>query len=198
MSPRETRIAAALLFSLLLACAGGGDEAASADPPAAPAGTVGAGGELIGPAAPPAGAYTLLDSATVDLDGDGTPERVELSASVEVDGEGRPLWEDGHRWLVLVRDGEAAYPLLEEFVPWGGAAFWVLESDTGGPPAILVETRSRFSDRVGIAAASFRYDAGRGGFVREGGVDVSGTVLHGDPARMPVLVPDSSPSRAGG
>lgn len=180
MTRRWTAIAALLLC----ACAGGGEggEAAGRE----------AGDSVIGPGPLASGAYSLLDSAAVDLDLDGTAERVELSATVEVDEAGRPLWEDGHGWRVVVRDGEAAYPLLEEFVPWGTAAFWIVASDTAGPPAILVETRSRLSGRVGITAATFRFDPARRGFRREGRVEVSGEVLHGDPAGLPMLVPDTA------
>ncbi len=38
--------------------------------------------------------------ACVDLDGDATLEEIEIRADVELDARGRPLWKDGHRWVV--------------------------------------------------------------------------------------------------
>lgn len=128
---------------------------------------------LVRPAAPRY-AYTLLDSATADVDGDGHPERVDLAATVEMGADGRPLWEDGHQWMVAVRDGADTYPLVERFVPWGGAAFWIVAADTAGPAAILVQTSTLASGSGGMRVETFVYDPARGGYARTGSAGAFG------------------------
>lgn len=161
------------VLALLAACA-----AAPRDPPAragsAPVRTMTAAGDtLIRPAAPRY-AYTLLDSATADVDGDGAPERVDLAATVELDARGEPLWDDGHQWMVAVRDGGETYPLAERFVPWGGMAFWVVAGDSAGPAAILVQTSTYAFGGGGVRLERFEFDRSRGGYVRMGAVEAFG------------------------
>lgn len=148
------------------------DSAVSAAQPSAAARTM-AGDTLIRPAAPKYD-YTLLDSATADVDGDGTPERVDLAATVEIGDDGRPLWEDGHQWMVAVRDGAETYPLIERFVPWGGAAFWIVAEDTAGPAAILVQTSTFVGGSGGMRVEKFVFDRARGGYARTGSVGAFG------------------------
>jgi hypothetical protein len=128
---------------------------------------------LIRPAVPRY-AYTLLDSATADVDGDGAAERVDLAATVELDGRGVPLWEDGHAWMVAVRDGADTYPLIERFVPWGGAAFWIVAPDSAGPATILVQTSTFAGGSGGMRLEAFVHDRARGGYVRTGDVGAFG------------------------
>jgi hypothetical protein len=137
---------------------------------------------LIRPAAPRYD-YTLLDSATADVDGDGTSERVDLAATVGLDERGVPLWDDGHTWMVAVRDGADTYPLMERFVPWGGAAFWIVAQDSAGPAAILVQTSTLAFGGGGMRLEKFVFDRARGGYARIGSVGADGTpaVYRGPP-----------------
>jgi hypothetical protein len=145
---------------------------------------------LIRPAAP-RHTYTLLDSATADVDGDGTPERVELAATVELDTRGEPLWDDGHTWMVAVRDGADTYPLIERFVPWGGAAFWIVAEDSAGPAAVLVQTSTYAFGGGGVRLEKFVFDRARGGYARIGSVGASGNpaAYRGPPAGIGILPP---------
>jgi hypothetical protein len=115
------------------------DSSASIAPPSTAARTV-EDDTLIRPAAPKY-AYTLLDSATADVDGDGAPERVDLAATVEIGDDGQPLWDDGHTRMVAVRAGAETYPLIERFVSWGGAP-----TEESAPPAHEPRTRGPHSD----------------------------------------------------
>lgn len=184
-----------VLLALVPACG----TADADDPPAARADsasaatavTQGASGDtLIRPAAP-GYPYTLLDSATADVDGDGTPERVELAATVEVGADGQPLWEDGHQWMVAVRDGADTYPLVERFVPWGGAAFWIVAEDSAGPAAILVQTSALAFGGGGMRVEKFVFDPARRGYARTGVVQASGrpAVYRGPPPGIGILPP---------
>lgn len=79
-----------------------------------------------------------------DLNGDGEHETVVLAADVDVDARGRPLWEDGHRWAVLVEHPAGAPPTLlyAAFVPHGTVTAAVgATSAEGGARVVLVERR---------------------------------------------------------
>ena len=88
--------------------AGGGAAGADADPPAPPI------VQLIDSTIPPAVAgeagWDYHQSVGVDLNGDGRPERVVLTARVEL-VRGRPAWDDGQPWQVYVesQDGTRTY-----------------------------------------------------------------------------------------
>ena len=154
-------------------------------PASVPVGRTAAFDTFIRPAVPRY-AYTLLDSATADVDGDGAAERVELAATVELDGRGVPLWDDGHAWMVAVRDGADTYPLMERFVSWGGAAFWIVAPDSAGPATILVQTSTYAGGSGGsggMRLEAFVYHRARGGYVRTGDVGAFGhpAVYRGPP-----------------
>lgn len=79
----------------------------------------------------------LLDSAAVDLEDDGVPERVELRARVERDDRGRLMWDDGQEWSLVVDDEEGVYTLFEGWVQLGTLGFWLLESGGDTPVSIV-------------------------------------------------------------
>jgi hypothetical protein len=178
---------------VLLAACGAADRADPPAPPAQPSASApksGDGDTLIRPAAPKYD-YTLLDSATADVDGDGVPERVDLAATVELDDRGSPLWDDGHTWMVAVRDGAETYPLIERFVSWGGAAFWIVAEDTAGPAAILVQTSTFVGGSGGMRVEKFVFDRARGGYARTGSVGAFGesAAYRGPPPGIGTLPP---------
>lgn len=185
----------AAVLAILPACGGASRaEPVPADGPAGEPAPTDARDTLIQPAAPRYD-YTVLDGATADVDGDGAPERIDLAATVEVDADGRPLWEDGHHWMVAVRDGADTYPLAQHFVPWGGAAFWIVADDSAGPAAILVQTTSRFAEHGGTRLEKFVFDRGRGGYVRTAVVQAFGTAQYRGPPDMPTLLPPTARER---
>ena len=63
----------------------------------------------------------------VDLNGDGRNERVSLRSDVSVGSNDKPLWEDGHRWAVVVEDGARQTLLYGAFVPNGHVEMAILE-----------------------------------------------------------------------
>ena len=99
---------------------------------------------------------------TADLDNDGRGEAVVIAADVETLDDGTPLWEDGHRWVVFVADGDAAHRLLyAAFVPHGRVAAAVLEPGAEGQRAVLVVERTPYRLRtltVRYAAGAARLD----------------------------------------
>jgi hypothetical protein len=177
-------------LTLLAACGRNPDPRPARADTAAPAAETASADTLIRPAEPRY-PYTLLDSATADVDGDGAPERVDLAATVEMGDDGRPLWEDGHQWMVAVRDGTETYPLVERFVPWGGAAFWIVAEDTAGPAAILVQTSALSFGGGGMRIEKFIFDPARRGYVRVDDVEAFGSraTYRGPPSGIGTLPP---------
>ncbi|HEX2078434.1 MAG TPA: hypothetical protein VHG08_12020 [Longimicrobium sp.] len=191
LRPSRIPLIAATL-AILAACGGASraepapaDTADSEPTPAAARDT------LVRPAAPRYD-YTVLDSATADVDGDGAPERIDLAATVEMGEDGLPLWEDGHHWMIAVRDGADTYPLAQHFVPWGGAAFWIVADDLAGPAAILVQSTTRFAETGGTRLEKFVFDRARGGYVRTAVAEAFGTAQYRGPPDMPALLPPTA------
>jgi hypothetical protein len=129
--------------------------------------------------------YTVFDSATYDVDGDGVAERADLSAIVGRSESGWE-WDDNNQWLVAVRDGADAYPLLRESLP-GSAAFWIVRTDSIGPPAILVQTSLLTMTGAGTRLEKFVFDREKGGFVRTGSVEAWGPAEYRGPPDDDVL-----------
>jgi len=163
MTIRSVRMAALVL---LCACADAKDRAAAREPdPVRPdtvvrkadVGSLDIGG-------------TLLDSVTVDVDGDGTAERIDLGVNAGRDERGEMQWDIHNQWSVIVRDGPDSYPLLHECCP-GSAAFWVIAADSTRPAEILVQTVDLTTSRGGTRLAKFVFDRARGGYVRTGLVE---------------------------
>jgi len=71
---------------------------------------------------------SLVGETTWDLDHDGTDEEIELHVDADRE-QGQFIWDDGQRWLLLVRDGEKTYPLYDAFVPLGVVEFWVFSEE---------------------------------------------------------------------
>lgn len=107
---------------------------------------------------------TLYDSVTIDLDGDGTAERVELGSNIPSDS---TAYDVHHRWSVIVRDGPDSYPLLHDYVD-AATAFWVIPADSTRPAEILLQTSRVYGPTEGTTLQKFVFDRARGGYVRTG------------------------------
>jgi hypothetical protein len=118
--------------------------------------------------------FTVFDSITVDVDGDGAAERVDLSASVSVDEKGSVQWDvDPPEWRVVVHDGADSYALFRSNEP-AAAAFWIVREDSIRPPAILVQASTLYVGGGGTQLWRFVFDRSRGGYVLEGKVGARG------------------------
>ncbi len=170
----------------------------------APADTVPA---VVRPRAVDLEGLALVDSAALDLDGDGSEERIELRVQAERLPDGRVLWEDGHRWVVVVREGGGsngrAFPLLDAFVPHGTVRFRLVErwdeasgtgpdresaesdGDPGEPPepgaggiSVVIAVESSTG---GVWVTEWRFDPGEGGYVGVSRLRVEGRLIHRTP-----------------
>lgn len=68
---------------------------------------------------------TLLERVYDDVDSDGKDESIELYTSAQRGPDGMMEWDDGQRWLLLVRDGGKKFPLFDGFIQLGQVEFWV-------------------------------------------------------------------------
>jgi hypothetical protein len=87
-----------------------------------------------------------------DLDGDGSTERVIVAADVQIGARNTPLWEDGHRWAVIVEGGGARTLLYGAFVPNGDVETAVLSPDSTNHRNILVRERTPQQSRTFVVA----------------------------------------------
>ena len=88
-----------------------------------------------------------------DLDGDAVLEQVTLVADVTLNERGDPIWEDGHRWAVLVVDGAERTLLYAAFVPNGHVEAAVLTADAAtNRRHILVRERTPQQSRSLVIA----------------------------------------------
>jgi hypothetical protein len=120
-------------------------------PPPMPAGVA------VAPA--PVRAYShIVATQRADVTGDGRSDTIELSADAEVDRSGRPIWDHGHRWRLIVRTAVGDFLLLDEFLPHAMAELRVgrrAVDEPGAPPAVAVTWRMR----GGGGGLRFRFDA---------------------------------------
>lgn len=77
-----------------------------------------------------------------DLSGDGSPEQVVLASDVVLNDRGLPLWEDGHRWAVVVRDGGRDTLVFASFVPNGFVEAAVLTASSEGDRDLWIQERT--------------------------------------------------------
>jgi hypothetical protein len=101
---------------------------------------------------------TLYKTTTLDLDGDGEEEVIELHVNAGKTEDGVFAWDDGQTWLLVVKDGEKTYPLFDDFVQLGSVDFSTMRFD--GKPGIVMIMRSH-SDRI---VRKFTYNKDENGY----------------------------------
>jgi hypothetical protein len=104
---------------------------------------------------------SLYDQTEFDLDRDGEMEQIEMYVNAEKDEKGEFMWDDGHNWLFVVKDGEHTYPLFDGWVQLGKLSFWLIESD-GTPMIILLKTGT-----AEFNLQTFTFNAEESGFIQE-------------------------------
>lgn len=96
-----------------------------------------------------AASWTHRRTILADLDGNGAAEQVVLTADVALDARGRALWEDGHRWALLVEESSGQTLLYGAFVPNGHVEAAVLTADAPGSRRhVLVRERTPHQSRT--------------------------------------------------
>jgi hypothetical protein len=93
---------------------------------------------------------TKLDEFTYDLDSDNSEEKIELYTAAGRNENGEMLWDDGQKWLLVVWDGEKAYPVLSEYVQLGSVYFTISNNGVGEAANInvIINTGAGHSLRV--------------------------------------------------
>ena len=123
----------ALISGALLCCAG--DVAPSPNPLVAPPLEIRVSeAEVL--------AWAFRQEASADLDGDGSAEVVILASDVSFSTAGVPLWEDGHRWALVIQDRDRPGLAYAAFVPRGRVEAAVLQPSSEGKREVLVQERT--------------------------------------------------------
>ncbi|MER1957229.1 MAG: hypothetical protein ABS942_07610 [Solibacillus sp.] len=104
---------------------------------------------------------TLYKQASVDLDEDGTAEQIELYVNAEKTENGLFAWDDGQKWMLVVKDGEKTYPLFDDYVQLGTIDFSTTTFDE--QPGIVM-MMVQHSDRT---VQKFTYDLHGNGYQKE-------------------------------
>lgn len=141
----------ALLFGAVLACEASPEpiEKVPPPPPPPPIDTMGV------TSVDTAAAWGYRHVAEADVDGDGTEERLVLTADVALSRRADPLWEDGHRWAAFVEEPSGERTLVyAAFVPNGFVQAAVLIPDPDGRRPILLQERT--PGRVRTLAVDYR------------------------------------------
>jgi hypothetical protein len=106
--------------------------------------------------------WRYQQSVIADLDGDGADETIVLISDVSLDPGGAPLWEDGHRWQVYVRETDGSVTRLyarflangkltaEIVTPASGTALALVLLEQTPTRMALYEFRYRGPNRVQV------------------------------------------------
>lgn len=74
---------------------------------------------------------TLLCRFDADLDQDGTEEGIEMYTSAQKDSKGEVMWDDGQKWLLLVREEDKDFVLYDNYIQLGELKFWLYTEENG-------------------------------------------------------------------
>jgi hypothetical protein len=88
----------------------------------------------------------------VDLNADGSTERLVIASDVTVMQNGEPLWEDGHRWAVYAERGDTRTLLYAAFLPHGVAEVALAAPDELGRQSVVVVERTPQHSRTLVVA----------------------------------------------
>lgn len=107
----------------------------------------------IAPAVAGEGGWNYHRTAEADLNGDGRPERVVLTAMVEL-YRGRPAWDDGQYWQVYIQeqDGRRTYVYARR-LQLGTLAMRITSGSNSVPPAIVL--LEHLPDQLSVYEASY-------------------------------------------
>lgn len=72
---------------------------------------------------------TVLDSYSLDIDGDGTEEKIELLTSAERGSDGIILWDDGQEWKLTVKKKDSEFVLFHGRIQIGMLNHQIYEVD---------------------------------------------------------------------
>jgi hypothetical protein len=112
----------------------------------------------IPPAVAGAAGWNFQQSAEADLDGDGGPERVVLTARVEL-YRGRPAWDDGQPWQVYVESAAGARTYLySQRLQLGTLTMRLTQAEPGQRPSIVL--LEHLPDRLRVIEAAYPMGGG--------------------------------------
>lgn len=107
----------------------------------------------------PAQKMTLIREASLDFDQDQVAETIELYTAAQRDSKGEIMWDDGQKWLLLVRDGQRSYVLFDGYVQLGHLDYcaYLTTQDTFH---LLI----KYTDSASLVLTEFTYNPGQSSF----------------------------------
>ena len=121
---------------------------------------------------PREGMRTRLSHFTLDLDGDGVDENIELYTAAERHEDGSIIWDDGQNWLLHIVDENTYYPLFQQYVQIGEVYYSVWFEDDEMPIiSVLVKTGA------GMKLVNYTYVNAEKGYKSEPIYDTGGINL---------------------
>lgn len=111
---------------------------------------------------PRKGMVTKLSHYSLDIDGDGANETIELYTQAERAPDGQMAWDDGQNWLLVVVDGNNYYPLLQQYVQLGNVyyAVWYANSNA-------VTITAAVATGSNVSLINYIYDDERKAFISQ-------------------------------
>jgi hypothetical protein len=106
------------------------------------------------------------------VDDDGNEESIELYTSAQKDSKGEIMWDDGQKWLLLVRDEDKDYVLFDDFIQLGDLEFWLYTENEG-----KYHISTLIPASAGLSFTDYTYDEEKNVFVKKDVYKASGINL---------------------
>ncbi|MGE5404503.1 MAG: hypothetical protein ACM3PP_06145 [Candidatus Saccharibacteria bacterium] len=110
----------------------------------------------------PSQSYTMLRKVQVDADQDGAEESIELFTSAQRDSKGEMMWDDGQKWLLLLRDENKGYVLFDDRIQLGQMQFGAYVETNGSFHVVTIQDNS-----VNIEYTDYLFNPQRNSFTVE-------------------------------
>lgn len=108
---------------------------------------------------------TKLDEFSYDLDLDNSEEKIELYTAAGRNEKGEMGWDDGQNWLLVVWDGQKAYPLLSEYVQLGSVYFTVSKNGIEDASKEISHINAIINTGTEFSVTTYSFNKDKGGFV---------------------------------
>ncbi|EGW39298.1 hypothetical protein DOT_2760 [Desulfosporosinus sp. OT] len=108
---------------------------------------------------------TKLDKFSCDYDLDNNEEKIELYTAARRNEKGEIGWNDGQNWLLVVWDGQKAYPLLSEYVQLGSVYFTVSKNGIEDASKEISHINAIINIGTKFSVTTYSFNKDKGGFV---------------------------------
>lgn len=75
---------------------------------------------------------SILDSYIIDINDDGSEEKIAMYVDAEIGPDGEIAWDDGQNWLFVVEGQDKEYILFDDYVQIGSIQFHIYDIQDDG------------------------------------------------------------------